>query len=205
MKPRSIVIAVVAVLALAVWILWLFGHSKWNGPTAAALISTTPAETPEIAQPRPAPPPANPAAIGSAAPHLAGALSASPLRPGAPATSSAPASSAAIQNGNAPHKLDRATAMIELQKVRVMIASYHTLMGQNPVGTNAEIMKALMGANPRQAVLGPPPGQTLNDKGELLDPWGTPYFFHQLSGDDMEIHSAGPDKIMGTGDDLVVH
>jgi len=94
--------------------------------------------------------------------------------------------------------------MVELQKVHRMIDSYHTLMGQNPVGTNAEIMKALMGSNPHQATLGPPPGQALNGNGELLDPWGTPYFFHQLSGDDMEIHSAGPDRIMWTADDLVI-
>ena len=85
-----------------------------------------------------------------------------------------------------------------------MITDYHTLAGENPVGTNAEIMTALMGNNPRQAVLGPPDGFSLNKKGELVDQWGTPYFFHQLSRDKMEIHSAGPDKILGTADDIVV-
>ncbi len=94
--------------------------------------------------------------------------------------------------------------MIELDKVRHMVRDYHTLMGENPVGTNAEIMQALMGGNSRQATLGPAEGQQLNGKGELVDFWGTPYFFHQLSADKMEIHSAGPDKIMGTADDLVV-
>ena len=91
----------------------------------------------------------------------------------------------------------------EVDKVHHMITDYHTAMGENPVGTNAEIMREVMGANPRQATLGPPEGQTLNDKGELVDQWGTPYFFHQLSRDAMEIHSAGPDKIMGTADDIV--
>ena len=85
-----------------------------------------------------------------------------------------------------------------------MMTDYHTLTGENPVGTNAEIMEALMGKNPRQATLGPPEGVGLNGKGELVDEWGTPYFFHQLSKDVMEIHSAGPDKIMGTADDIVV-
>ena len=93
--------------------------------------------------------------------------------------------------------------MIALDKTQHMITGYHTVMGENPVGTNAEIMKALMGGNPHQATFGPMDGQQLNSKGELVDPWGTPYFFHQLSGDVMEIHSAGPDKIMGTADDLV--
>ena len=96
------------------------------------------------------------------------------------------------------------SAVVSLEKTRRMIIDYHTLMGENPVGTNAEIMKALMGGNSRQAMLGPGDGQSLNAKGELIDPWGTPYFFHQLSGDHMEIHSAGPDKIMGTDDDLVL-
>lgn len=119
-----------------------------------------------------------------------------------PTSSTTPAANSAT---GAPQKIDHATAMIELQKVHTMITSYHTLMGQNPVGTNAEIIKAIMGGNPHQATLGPPPGQTLNAKGELLDPWGTPYFFHQLSADDMEIHSAGPDRVMWTADDLVIH
>ena len=46
-------------------------------------------------------------------------------------------------------------------------------------------------------------GLRVNADGELVDPWGTPYFFHQLSGTEMEIHSAGPDKKMWTDDDLV--
>jgi hypothetical protein len=95
-------------------------------------------------------------------------------------------------------------AMIELDKIHRMIRDFHTLMGQNPVGTNAEIMAAVMGKNPKQATLGPPEGQQLNAKKELIDPWGTPYFFHQLSGDVMEIHSAGPDRIFGTADDLTL-
>jgi hypothetical protein len=44
----------------------------------------------------------------------------------------------------------------------------------------------------------------LNDKGELVDRWGTPYFFHQLSRDHMEIRSAGPDKVMWTQDDPII-
>ncbi len=94
--------------------------------------------------------------------------------------------------------------MIELDKIHRMIRDYHTLMGQNPVGTNAEIMAAVMGKNAKQATLGPPEGQQLNAQKELIDPWGTPYFFHQISGDDMEIHSAGPDKTFGTSDDLIL-
>lgn len=96
------------------------------------------------------------------------------------------------------------TSLANAIRVRRMVTDYHTLTGENPVGTNAEIMAALMGKNLREAVLGPPDGIELNRQGELVDEWGTPYFFHQLSRDLMEIHSAGPDKIMGTPDDIVV-
>jgi hypothetical protein len=96
------------------------------------------------------------------------------------------------------------TAMIEIDKVNLMIRDYRTIAGENPVGTNAEIMAATMGNNPKGAKLGPPEGAKLNEKGELLDRWGTPYFFHQLSRDHMEIRSAGPDKVMWTEDDPVI-
>jgi hypothetical protein len=92
---------------------------------------------------------------------------------------------------------------VELGKVRTMLRDYRTLFRENPVGTNADIMKAVMGENPKQARLGPPEGQTLSADGELLDQWGTPYFFHQLSGESMEVRSAGPDKTLWTSDDIV--
>ncbi len=123
----------------------------------------------------------------------------------------APLSSAlpAVPSSPLPAVLDPATARSDAAptnaiKVRRMVTDYHTVNGENPVGTNAEIMAAIMGKNPHQAVLGPPEGMNLNSRGELVDDWGTPYFFHQLSKDVMEIHSAGPDKIMGTADDIVV-
>jgi hypothetical protein len=91
-----------------------------------------------------------------------------------------------------------------VERVTRMITAFHTRMGENPVGTNAEITKALMGGNPVHATFTPDQDRpSINSKGELIDPWGTPYFFHQISGDHMEIHSAGPDKIMGTADDII--
>jgi hypothetical protein len=95
-------------------------------------------------------------------------------------------------------------AMIEVDKVNLMLRDYRTLAGENPVGTNAEIMAAVMGKNPKQARLGPPEGMQLNEKGELIDRYGTPYFFHQLSRDHMEIRSAGADRVMWTDDDAVI-
>ena len=74
----------------------------------------------------------------------------------------------------------------------------------NPVGNNQEITAALAGDNPQGVIFLDTGRDRINGRGELVDGWGTPYFFHQLSGTEMEIHSAGPDRQRGTADDLVV-
>ncbi len=91
----------------------------------------------------------------------------------------------------------------DLEGVQFMLRDFRTRIGENPVGSNAEIMKTIMGGNEARAVLGPPQGQSLNDQGELVDRWGKPYFFHQLSKNSMEIRSAGPDGRLWTSDDLI--
>ncbi len=92
-----------------------------------------------------------------------------------------------------------------LQNVRHAVHQYGEMFGGNPVGTNPEITSQLTGDNPKHInFLNPEPGMHINGSGELVDAWGTPYFFHQISGSEMEVHSAGPDKVMWTSDDLVV-
>ena len=91
-----------------------------------------------------------------------------------------------------------------LQNVGRAIRQYGGMFGGNPVGTNPEITAALAGNNPRHiSFLNAEAGMRVDDHGEMIDPWGTPYFFHQLSGHEMEIRSAGQDRKMWTFDDLV--
>lgn len=91
-----------------------------------------------------------------------------------------------------------------LDKARVTIHNYNAAFGENPIGTNPEITAALMGNNPKQInFITAESGLTVNDKGEMVDAYGTPFFFHQLSGHEMEIRSAGEDKKMWTFDDPV--
>ena len=72
----------------------------------------------------------------------------------------------------------------------------------NPVGTNAEITAALTGKNTLQLALIPPDHPAISRAtGELLDRYGTPFFFHAESGTRMTITSAGPDKKLHTADD----
>jgi hypothetical protein len=93
---------------------------------------------------------------------------------------------------------------VVLNNMRIAIHQYGSRFGGNPVGTNPEITKALNGENPKEVrFLAEDSGLRINARGELVDYWGTPFFFHQLSASVMEIHSAGPDRVMWTADDLV--
>ena len=91
-----------------------------------------------------------------------------------------------------------------LDNMRTTFRQYRDRFGGNPVGTNPEITRALQGENPKQINFLKADGNRVNGNGELVDPWGTPYFFHQLSAKEMEIHSAGPDGKMWTQDDLII-
>jgi len=91
-----------------------------------------------------------------------------------------------------------------LDNARVAIHNYNSAFGENPVGTNPEITAALMGKNPRQInFITPESALRVNESGEMVDAYGTPFFFHQLSGQEMEIRSAGEDRKMWTFDDQV--
>ena len=91
-----------------------------------------------------------------------------------------------------------------LENARTAIRNYGQRFGGNPVGSNLEITRSLMGDNPKQLnFISADSGLRVNSLGEMIDAWGTPLFFHQISGVETEIHSAGPDKIMWTLDDLV--
>jgi len=90
--------------------------------------------------------------------------------------------------------------------MRSVFRQYSSRLGGNPVGDNAEITAALNGRNARQVVFlnQEEDGVRINARGELVDNWNTPYFFHQLSRTEMEIRSAGSDRRMWTADDLVI-
>ena len=122
---------------------------------------------------------------------------------GAPATPPTTPSALPFTLGSADSTPSMEPATV-LSNMRVTINQYQSMFGENPVGTNPEITKALNGVNPKQArFIKLELGLRINGRGELVDYWGTPFFFHQLSGTEMEIHSAGPDKVMWTADDLV--
>lgn len=104
----------------------------------------------------------------------------------------------------APLQFTNFSPSIVMENMSRVFRQYNQMYGGNPVGINSEITSQLSGKNPKHInFLNPDEGMRVNNNGELVDPWGTPFFFHQLSGTDMQIRSAGPDKIMWTDDDLV--
>jgi hypothetical protein len=110
-----------------------------------------------------------------------------------------------LENVVGPEPLPGLTPGAVLQNMRSAVRDYGARFGGNPIGNNREITAKLNGGNPKQIVfLKEEDGMRVNQRGELIDNWGTPFFFHQISGTEMEIRSAGPDRKMWTSDDLVL-
>lgn len=178
----------------------------WFARPVAPGNSETPASTPKAAQTAPPsqktaslPPPPAPAPITSPA-QVQAVLS--PAQPGTfKRIEAPPPPPVKIPGGYADtHQPDPARE--EAEEVALNIRNYSQRLGGNPTGTNAEITKALNGGNAVAANY-LPAARRMNAAGELLDTWGTPYFFHANSSTEMEIRSAGPDKIMHNADDIV--
>lgn len=94
-------------------------------------------------------------------------------------------------------------AQAAVEALALNLREYRNRFGGNPVGTNAEIVREMDGGNAKGAAYLPADLKRLNGQGELIDEWGTPYFFHQESATEMEIRSAGADRVMWTTDDIV--
>jgi hypothetical protein len=94
----------------------------------------------------------------------------------------------------------------DLEIVRELISQYFTAMQNRPgppVGDNADLMRAMSGKNPLRLRVIPEESGVLGVGGQLVDRWGTPYHLHKLAESYFEIRSAGPDRKLFTGDDLV--
>jgi hypothetical protein len=179
----------ITIIFLAAVALWFVIHSKNSAlPSGAPATQSSSAGQPE-----------NPSALPN---NSATVPSAPPPTPASPPNLAAKAGAVLPVTATVP-PLDIPPEIV-LQNVRHAITQYGAMFGGNPVGTNPEITAALAGNNPRQInFIQPEAGMRINSSGELVDTWGTPLFFHQLSGVDTEVRSAGPDRKMWTPDDLM--
>jgi hypothetical protein len=193
---RAYPVAVICLIVGVAWFLFFGPAPTLKPPPQTELLGASIPSSPLTkVTPQPTVSPISPGPITAPSPASPGMPS--PVAPNLAAKAGQPAVEATVVADDlAPETV--------LQNVRRAIHQYSEMFGGDPVGTNPEITAALSGKNPKQIdFLSPQPGSRINDQGELVDPWGTPYFFHQLSATEMEVHSAGPDKQMWTSDDLV--
>ena len=189
MKKSLAAIAVLLPVAIALFLFW--NVKKTESPSAR----TEPAQNTAVENALATASPQVNAVIASnfAAPPQAIFYAVPPKPPVAPAGKTQP-----------PEYTNLAPDIV-LDNLRHAIRDYGSMFGGNPVGVNSEITSQLNGNNPKHVnFIRPEAGMRSNDRGELVDPWGTPYFFHQLSGTETQIRSAGPDKMMWTADDLIM-
>jgi hypothetical protein len=86
------------------------------------------------------------------------------------------------------------------------IQQFKEFTGGYPTGNNMQIAKALLGQSEKKVLILAVRRADINDKGEILDPWGTPLQFY-FSHNEVMIRSAGPNKAwedsaVATADDL---
>ena len=96
------------------------------------------------------------------------------------------------------------TPVRDLEIVNEFITLYSKAFNGNPIGMNEDITAVLTGHNYTKGVLFPP-NSPMIVKGQIVDRWGSPYWFHPNSSTQMEIRSPGPDKELFTPDDIVLN
>ena len=91
----------------------------------------------------------------------------------------------------------------DLHLIDSLFIAYRQAIKANPSGENYEIIEALTGGNAKRIAVFPPNHPAISNDGTLLDRWGSPYHFHSISASNMEIRSAGPDRILWSDDDIL--
>jgi hypothetical protein len=100
---------------------------------------------------------------------------------------------------NQPEK----SAQDDLQALAQILYTFRQTFNGNPIGQNDDITAALLGANDKHILFLAKESAPIRD-GKMVDRWGTPYGFHPVSGQKMELRSAGPDREMFTPDDILL-
>lgn len=74
------------------------------------------------------------------------------------------------------------------------LQQYREFTGSYPTGNNSAITKAMLGQTDKKVLILVARRSDLNDKGEIVDPWGTAYQFY-FSHNEVMIRSAGPNRV----------
>jgi hypothetical protein len=101
-----------------------------------------------------------------------------------------------VAKGWTPRRVDEKLAKFnsDADNLILGIQQYREFVGTYPTGNNAAIAKALLGRTEKKVLILAVRKSDMNDKGEILDPWGTPLRFY-FSDNEVMIRSAGPNKV----------
>jgi len=98
------------------------------------------------------------------------------------------------------------TAADDVRILKEMVANFLSAVKEPyrpPLGINEDFAKAFTGGNRYGDVFLATNHPSLNEQGQLIDRWGTPYHFHPRAADAVDVRSAGPDRKLFTEDDVI--
>lgn len=96
-------------------------------------------------------------------------------------------------------------ASLQIHALHQSIRAFENEYGMSPNGGNAATITLLTTPTNMQGhsvVFLILDKSSLNQKGEMVDPWGTPYRIDARDKGQLEIQSAGPNKVFGDNDDI---
>ena len=82
---------------------------------------------------------------------------------------------------------------VDVENIFTGLQEFKEHVGSYPTGSNAEIVKALMGKNSKNIIILVGRKNDLNSQGEMVDPWGTPLRIY-FAGEGILVRSAGPNR-----------
>lgn len=101
-----------------------------------------------------------------------------------------------VAKGWTPTRVDPKTAKFnsDADNLILGIQQYREFVGTYPTGNNPAIARALLGRTEKKVLILAVRKSDMNDKGEILDSWGTPLRFY-FSDNEVMIRSAGPNRV----------
>jgi hypothetical protein len=81
----------------------------------------------------------------------------------------------------------------DVENLFIGLQKYKERVGTYPLGGNSEVAKALQGHNSKNIIIIVGRKTELNDKGEFVDPWGTPLRIY-FSDNGVLVRSAGANR-----------
>lgn len=97
------------------------------------------------------------------------------------------------------------TIQEDLQLVQRVLMTVRTLvktLDPGRMAVNEDVVEVLLGKNPYKERFLPDEHPAINAKGQLMDRWGMPLFFHLEAADRLDVRSSGPDNVLFTEDDV---